>query len=212
MKPSLEIITADDLERYAKIGLDRADWYDKALAEIIGVCRRECWDVVDFARKIAILSPRVAIRRNIRLALTYQEYTDYLGGVVLGIKQSMSHYEKTDEIRGPKTGPFSDALLGDNEAIVLDTWMSKVMLPCEFLPDSSSFRRKATRAGAEEVIRKVAKRLYLSPRDCQAAIWSGVFREFGNKPQYFPVREEYDRWLAYDRWFPDGDIENSHLE
>ena len=50
MKPSLGIISADDLEQYAKIGLDRADWYEKALAEIIHVCRIESWDVVDFAR------------------------------------------------------------------------------------------------------------------------------------------------------------------
>lgn len=199
--PSHRLISADKLEKLALAGIDRLDWYQQATEQIVKICAQENWDVVEFSRKLAILSPQVAIRRNVRMALEYVGNGHHMGNTVRSVKRSLEIYETTGKIGGNKVPEFARALLGDDEAIVLDTWMSKAMVR-EIDPSVKHFARKATKLAAQKLVRKVAKRLGISPRECQAAIWSGKFREAGQQPQYFPVCEEYAKWIAYDRQFP----------
>jgi hypothetical protein len=117
------------------------------------------------------------------------------------IRRSLEIYQQTGKIGGNKVPEFARALLGDDDSIVLDTWMAKAIVN-EPDPSVKHFGRKATKKAAQVLVQTVAKRLGISPRECQAAIWSGMFRETGQSPQFFPVVEEYHRWLAYDKTFP----------
>jgi len=69
-------------------------------------------------------------------------------------------------------------------------------------PVAKYFRRHKTFQAACQLVSSIGKVFGLTPRDCQASIWNGIFRESGAEPQYFPILEEYQRWLAYGREFP----------
>jgi len=200
-KPPLPLASVERTTALARAGLDKADWYSIATSEITRICVAERWNPITFTEQLSILSPRVSIRRNVRLALSYKGEGEFLGNVLPGVRRSMEIYNASGVIGGNKVPYFSRALLGDNDSITLDTWMAYALL---VVPDPTvtMFRRKATHKAANALVTKVAVRLGLTPRDCQAAIWCGRFRESGREPGYFPVYEEYERWLAYDRKFP----------
>lgn len=144
----------------------------------------------------------MSVRRNIRLALQYCGTGRFLDNTLGNVRRSISRYETTGTIGGPKVSAFAKALQGDHSAIVLDTWMAKALLVCELEPSLAKLRRKATRALAYDLIRRTAKRVGLSPRDTQAAIWTGIIREFGGNPTRLSICSEYRLWLGYNREFP----------
>jgi len=154
------------LKRYALAGEHGRDWYDETreavtdLAYILDVQPQYLADV------LAITSPRVQVRRNIRIAVRYiKEGT--LDGVLPGVRTALAHYEETGEIRGPKTSAFAAALMGDPEAIVLDVWMARALGV-----DQAKFSSAKVRREAERRVRKVARRLGWAPAQVQAAIWT----------------------------------------
>lgn len=190
------------LRRFAEAGLDGADWYDRGQREIAEVCEVEGWDPERFTDTLAILSPQVSVRRNVRLALQYNGTGRLLDNVMGNVRRSLARYNDTGEIGGAKVSAFAAALKGDREAIVLDTWMARALLVAEFEPSLAKLRRKATRELACKRIRAVAKRIGLCPRDCQAAIWAGIIREFNGNPAGLVVKIEHSRWVSYGREFP----------
>lgn len=202
MQPSLPLRSVNHAERLARLGIDRANWYDRATVEIARVCNAEDWSIRTFTDTLAILSPRVSIIRNVRAALAYLGQGVHFPGTVRSVQRSLDIYNSTGKIGGRKVPYFARALKGDATAVTLDTWMAVAIARTNTTPTSSYFRRVATFERAEGIVRKVGVRLGLTPRDCQAAIWSGTFRSTGREPGYFPIWQEYQRWLAYDRKFP----------
>lgn len=203
-KPALEITDVDTLCQFAArgIALGFHEWYPRAQKEIETVCAAEQWRVQQFTDRIALLSPRCAVRRNIRAALQYQESGEFFVNTIKSTRRAVDVYNATGTIRGKKTGPFARALQGDGDAIVLDTWMAKALLCCELDPTSNSFSRVKTRAAACDAVRHVAARFSINAAASQAVIWAGVYESFGGKPPFFPIVEEYHRFLAYHRQFP----------
>lgn len=190
------------IRRLALIGQDFQHWYDTARTDIQSVCSVEHWDLVDFVNKLAILSPRVSVVRNVRITYAYcGQGGVYLGGVVKSIRHAMDNYLTTGIVGGLKVSQFAHALNGDRDAITLDTWMARAIQDTES-PTIVNFKRIATRQLAYDRIRKVARQLQVSPRDCQAMIWAGAFREVGHTPVHYPIIREYDRWIEYLRVFP----------
>jgi len=204
MKPSYQIACYDRILRLAKIGIHKANWYQVAQKEIETVCKLENWSVADFTNKLAILSPQVAIRRNVRLAYTYYGNGRYLANILPTVRLSMDNYEATGIVGGKKVARFAEALQGDPQAIVLDTWMSKALIrePGE-KPSVKHFDRKATRKACEKILRSVARKLDISPCSAQACVWCGIYKEtLGTNAQYFPILSEYDNWIAQDKAYP----------
>lgn len=154
------------LRRYAQQGADGKDWYNdtvpvvEAVAAGLGVSPKYLADV------LAIMSPRVHVTRNIRIALTYITGGGY-AGVMPGVVQSLRYYEDTTHIRGPKTSAFARALRGDKEAIVLDVWMGRALnVPQEKLGT------KRVMQPANALVRRVGNSLGWAPAEVQAAIWT----------------------------------------
>jgi hypothetical protein len=203
-KPALEVTDVDTLCQFAARGvaLGFQHWYTRAQAEIEQICEAEGWNPQEFTEILALLSPRCAVRRNIRVALQYMTHGEFFVDTIKSVRRSVEVYRHSGEIRGKKTGPFAQALLGDGSAIVLDTWMAKALLCCEINPTSNSFQRVKTRQAANDVVRHVAARFSISPAQAQACIWAGVFEAFGGKPPFFPIVEEYERFKAYGKRFP----------
>lgn len=201
IKPSHSLNSVDYVAKLARNGLPWRTWYAKAIHEIESVCLLEQWPIDHFTSVLAILSPRCSVRRNIRGTLVYNGQNKLLTNTLPNVKRSLEIYLDTGRVGGSKVSCFCKALLGDDMAITLDTWMAYALLDMES-PHIKYFERINTRTTANTLVCVVANMLDLSPRDCQAAIWCGMFLESGQIPQFFPVMEEYENWIAHDRRFP----------
>ena len=202
MLPPHKLQSVGHVTRLAIDGMDKGlPWYPMAMAEIESICSLENWPIVDFTNKLAILSPRVSVRRNCRATLAYCGQGGlFLGGIVKSIRQSMANYLSNGKLGGQKIRCFASALMGDCESVTLDSWMLKALLKIDN-PTGLEWKRVATRQEATKLVCKVAKRLSVSPRECQAMIWCGVFRQHGMEPQAFPLLQEYDNWVNHNRLF-----------
>lgn len=176
---------------------DAANWYDAAAAEIAEVCDIAGWDSELFTAVLAITSPRVSVCRNARLTLQYMSTGDLFANAMGNIRVSLLHYLATNEIRGPKTGPFFHALRGDTTAIVLDTHMASLLQVSQ-----ASFARQGIRKKCCRAIRGAARLADLTPRDCQAALWTGYLRGVGRNPSRLNIAREYANMRAYGGQFP----------
>lgn len=153
-------------------------WYTEGVpaletaAGVLGVSTDVLADV------IALTSPRVSVRRNMGLAVRYLRRRETLRkldshalgralGCLPGVGASLLHWEATGQIRGKKTGPFSLAVQGDPNALVLDTWMSKVLGV-----DQSKLFRKANHAKITKRFEATARRLGWTVAETQAAVWT----------------------------------------
>jgi len=177
----------DRIDRLAKLGQEGRDWYAfanaqvKAGAVILDISERR------FADLLAVFSPRVTVVRSVRFTVYYVKTGKYLPDVTRNVRASVKHYEATGEIRGPKTGPFADALMLDQDAIVLDTWMALA-----FKIDQGLLRSKYVETPCKRLIRRVAKRNGWTSAQAQAAIWTGTVIEAGRNPAQLFIEAELD--------------------
>lgn len=168
------------LRKYALLGESGRKWYDKAQEEIVSWSDTNDVDWQKVSDITAITSQRVRVSRNIRLTKHYILNGRLPYGVLPAVKAALEHYEKTGEIRGPKTSAFASALKGNKEAIVLDVWMAKALdVPQE------TFGTKRGRMIAEEQVSKISFSLGWPPAEVQASIWSFAY-ERDNKTVKHP--------------------------
>lgn len=161
------------LKRYALAGEHGKDWYTTAELAIRRRSDDMGWNPQRFADILALTSPRVSVSRNARLAIRYMARGD-TSGLMRSIRTSLDTYERTGRIHGPKTRAFALALMGEPDAIVLDTWMAKAL-------DTDPVFTVAVRREAEVRIRKVASALNWTPAQVQAAIWTHWYEDAGRK-------------------------------
>ena len=180
---TIETATATDILALALAGVDGRFWYGTAQREVRTGAERLGVTAERFAAILAATSPRVQVRRNITIAVMYCKFGT-LPGSMATTRAAVAHYESTGIIRGPKTGPFARAILGDEDAIVLDVWMAKA-----FGIDQKRFGAKYVRTHCEGVIRQVAQHLGWTPAQVQAAVWTAAVRRAKRKPTPFLIGE-----------------------
>ena len=172
----VRIASVDTLEKLALAGADGAGWYDyahgqvRAGAALLGVAPRRLADL------LAVFSPRVTVKRSIRLAVTYARTGEVPYGVLQPTRLALDVYERTGRIRGPKTEPFARALTGDADAVTLDVWMAKA-----FGVDQSLFSAKGIHDRCRRRVESTARRLGWTPAEVQAAVWTATVRRSGRK-------------------------------
>lgn len=177
--------TAKHLCVLADEGRDFHNWYTLAKTDLERVCKQKEYDFDRFVDVLAITSPRVAVVRNIRVALHYMDTGKWSSGTIRATRAAMAHYEDTGEIRGPKTSAFARALKGDPDAIVLDVWMSKA-----FEIDQLKFSNRKIRAECERRICKAARYCNMKPAELQAAVWAAIVRRYKRNAPMFNVSDE----------------------
>ena len=185
-------------ERWAYNGRAYRQWYRVArvvlrrLADHSGVDYNLLCDIV------AITSPRCAVNRNLKVA--YGEVTgrERPSDMIQSTRAALGHYYKTGEIRGPKTSRFANVLRGDDNVVVVDTWMKRTM----GVPDNA--RGKDIQITADKVARIVQRRLRRSTghawklSEVQAAVWAGFIRSFYDEGTVPVYRTDYVG-LAWNR-------------
>ena len=175
------------LVRLAEMGWEYVDWYDAARAEMAQVCRREDWSIDRFAHALALTSARVKVKRNVKLALAYCRGQQF--ACLPNTRRTLAYWETYGVVspRAHKLAAFAAALLGDTESVVLDVWMARALRVDH---KTLGGRPNVQRACVARVC-SAARYLGMTPRDCQAAIWSGALADDGRNPMYYPILETY---------------------
>jgi hypothetical protein len=180
------------------------DGYSMAEAEVRVICELEGWSHKNFTGILSVTSPRCSVRRNIRIALEYVGNGIVLQNVFKTVRRSIEICDQDNIINGPKTSAFYAALMGDKNAVVLDTHMADLF----GVEQKYAFRRKPEIAFWTQVVRRIARRLGCEPRAAQAALWYAQRYRIGEYPEAFPIVNEYKNWMRYNRSFPKhGDVD-----
>lgn len=145
-----------------------ARWYDDAQVIAYDVAARACVPVEIGAGILAAFSPRVPWSRNITLAYAYAA-----GAPTPGLGASRAAADRVtahglDALTGPKVGPFARAILGDPDAIVIDSWM------CRAAGIGRAYPSPVQRERIAHAVRILARRHGLEPRTMQALLWIRV--------------------------------------
>jgi hypothetical protein len=183
--------SVDRLTAMALAGKDGRPWYRQTadalnrIAVLAGVSPQRLADI------LAITSPRVSVKRNVRIALHYVLTGELLGSVLPAVKRALEHYERTGQIRGQKTAEFAIALTGYPDTYVLDVWMARA-----FGIPQTAFNRIGTRDKCVQRLNKVGERLGWPTSEVQAAIWYATFREHGRNPVPMPL---WSVWMEYEQ-------------
>ena len=144
-----------------------AAWYDEAAQAIRELARWHGCSIETAAGVVAALSQRQTWERNLQLA------EDTLSGLRPATLQAVANKaeairdgaEPLDILKGDKIRAFYGALRGDEEAVVIDTWMRKAY---GHPRESMTPKQYAVIAGA---LREDAAAVGMSPAKFQAAVW-----------------------------------------
>ena len=178
MKNSKSLERVIDLWRTGEF---RADWYEDALDELHEVFGD---DAELFAGFIAASSPLEKVAPNVDKALTL--YVQYKTGKPFDVKLGESVYPNANRlikawdggrgkisgsvIKGQKVINFLDNILGDPNAVTIDTWMGRVF----GFPIGTGRSLYAHEIDfIEQAIRTMAADAGVSPREMQAGLWVG---------------------------------------
>jgi hypothetical protein len=145
-----------------------AQWYNDAQTVAYDVAARRKVTLEIGACIVSSFSPRVPWSRNVVLALAYAD-----GGETPGLSNSRRMADRSmvagfDALKGPKTNAFARAIAGDEDAVVVDSWMCKAASIGSDRPSPVQYRR------ISDAIVTLARRHGVSPRTMQALIWIRV--------------------------------------
>lgn len=171
-KPLPRMASVQTLERLALAGADYRDWYAWAASDILQAAKRVPVSPSRMTDLLALYSPRVSVKRSIRMVLHQLRTGQHAHDVVRSTRAAVDHWKRTGEIRGPKTLAFSRALRDYPGAVVLDVWMARA-----FRIDPRQFARPKVYTACADRVRIVGQRLDWEPRQAQAAIWSAVVQQ-----------------------------------
>lgn len=156
-------------------------WYDRARDEALRLAYVPgCGSVERAAGVIAALSPRcqwasnvTAAERMIAAAATRQPRPPAYG--TLSNRRKAWRIARGEDpelvLSGPKVRAFYANIMGDTEEVTVDTWAARAAEGREnpHAPKKGRYRRCA------EAYRRAARAQGMTPRDCQAAVWT-VYR------------------------------------
>lgn len=154
-------------------GADAASWYESATEDINTFADTFGFDRDTVAAVVAILSPRVQVSRNARLAVNYllDGSTD---GVMKSRIEAIERYIRygflSGDTHGKKVFAFYRNLSGDFDHVTIDTWMAKIYgIEFQGITD-------AEREALQADVKAIADAAGITPAAAQAALWVG-YRE-----------------------------------
>lgn len=154
-------------------------WYPAAvdaISRIAGCFHRDARQV---AAIVAVMSPKVGVQHNVRLALDVLRGGN-VAGLGLNVRKALTIAESTypaeweARATGPKVSAFRRALLGE-DCLVLDSWAI-----------FAAIQKDAAQGKAREMVSRLyrarAQALQLPVSAYQAGIWAAVRAHNGYKP------------------------------
>jgi hypothetical protein len=145
-------------------------WYSNSRRVARRLARENGVTLSVAAGVIAALSPRVQWAVNVRMAeaLLSKGETAGLGNSLEAARRIIDGEKPTSVLKGPKTNAFYRAIMGDEDSVVLDSWM---LYAAGWHKDGCTPKEYTTLA---ECLRRAAERHSVSPREFQAIVWTHV--------------------------------------
>jgi hypothetical protein len=158
---------------------DMAFWYERASQSILDFSRRTLIDADAVADVTAILSPRVKVARNARLAASYLLHGE-TDGIMKARVKAIEHWLRTGVVSqsGQKVRNFARNLKGDLDAVTIDVWACRSFGVDYEGPDSPAKRDDVYQLMAGRY-RRLAYSAGISPAGFQAMVWFGIRRDWG---------------------------------
>ena len=158
-----------------------ADWYEISSQDISRYASRLELSADFVADVVAILSPRIQVSRNARLAHQFIT-TDSTAGIMNNRVQAIDYYRRTGKVSqtGQKVKNFSANLRGNFDLVTIDVWMSRAF-GVDYDGVNSPAKSDAVYAQMSGRITRLASRFSVSPASFQACVWSGIRKEHGIK-------------------------------
>lgn len=164
------------IRTYADLCPRGSQWYRTAGREIREYCSVMDYNADRLADLLALFSPRVGVDFSVELATHYNSTGHFARGTMGCVRAAVEHWEETGVIRGPKTSAFARALKGDENAVVLDVWMARIIQVDQRDLKGERYEKYA------DVVRIAAELHGIAPAEIQAAAWCGIVREYGKRP------------------------------
>ena len=156
-----------------------SSWYEVSSQDITKYASQFGLSADFVADIVAILSPRIQVSRNARLAHQFIT-TDNTAGIMGARLDAIEHYRKTGQVSqsGQKVRNFSANLRGNFDLVTIDVWMSRAM-GVSYEGVNSPAKSDAIYAKMAGKVTRLASRFGLSAASLQACIWSGIRQEHG---------------------------------
>ena len=156
------------VKRLARKGEEGRFWYGIAREAIRRGADLYGQDFDVSCRVAATLSPRVSVRRNMRLLGMWMRNEPWPPDVYRS-KRALVELAVAGQVSGPKVTAFYKNLVGDENPIVLDVWMGVALLERD---QTWTARRREAACGA---IHRVACEWGWTNAQVQAACWCGQY-------------------------------------
>lgn len=169
--------TTNDLNDLFARGEHAAEWYAMATDEINRYADITGNDRDYVAAVVAILSPRVQVSRNAKLAVQFIEEGD-TNGIMAQRVNAIARYIITGKLspdtHGPKVYAFYRNLSGDFNHVTVDVWMAKLYgIDFDTITDEQ-------RRFIQEDVTGIANNTGLTPAAVQAILWVGYRSQCGH--------------------------------
>jgi len=171
----MERVTLETLESYMVAGMSHRFWYEHSNAAAGTWCEDNNQDLTTFLAATAILSPRVQVIRNIRLAKQWT-LTRSPEGIMKQRVNALNAYHATGKVSGTKINAFLDSLLLKPGAVCIDTHMSRIFGfdKGELMQNTKHW--SAMREKAQRIVARLAYRYGMETYQAQAALWCGYLK------------------------------------
>ena len=173
-------------------------WYERAADSVTRFAKALQVDSDHVANITAILSPRVQVSRNARLAAQYF-MSDSTDGMMKGRVRAIDHYVNTGQVSqsGQKIRNFSENLRGNFDACTIDVWACRSFGVDYEGPNSPAKSDHVYQLMAGRY-RRLAKKYGVSPASFQASVWFGIRSQWGVREAVsdLDLCQHLPRWSA----------------
>jgi hypothetical protein len=156
------------------------DWYPAARRWAEDLARETGYTVQQVVAVLAITSPDIQLATNLDHAERILRGERDTGGRFPNVNRPkiaavLADAEAAAEwARGPKVGPFHRAILGDEDALVLDRWAIFAATGERDERTTDRVAHSKLRDNVEAAYRALARKLRIPVRDLQATLWLQV--------------------------------------
>lgn len=194
------------LQQYADDGIQGAEWYEKSAKAVLDVFNQDRVLAEKFFQIIAITSAATEVKAN--FTMTYNAWKQAAEGKPIKVATEEKNKKISDLLNfgidweGRKTNTFylnlMEAMEGkDSGRSTIDLHMTRMLFDRD-APTDAQYEL------AEKMVRLLASKVNVPPRQIQAASWvtqkaKGLFKQFRAKGQHKKMNDEQLRFLCFER-------------
>ena len=163
------------IEDYIEAGKQNQYWYEESYTSAARWCAKNNFDVEKFISCVAILSPRVQVIRNVRLAKQWFVDRDATSMMDQRIRALLS-YDYDGTVSGTKVNDFRNSLLLVPDTVTIDIHMSRLFgyQKGELMRTSKHWSN--LRDLHKSIVRMHADQHNMTSYGMQACLWCGYLK------------------------------------